>query len=95
MIIAQYYLWKMGGTGTQGHLDAWCLHPNFKSEMKSSWENNQISGWASFMIMKKLGNLRVHLKRWNCQVFGNIDDQLKKTGGKLHEWEIEAEGRNL
>lgn len=47
------------------------------------------------MIMKKLGNLRVHLRMWNCEVFGNIDEQLKKDEDELHEWDTEAEGRNL
>ncbi|XP_028063785.1 uncharacterized protein LOC114267000 [Camellia sinensis] len=76
-------------------INACCLHPKFKSEVRKSWENNQISGWAGYMILKKLGNLRVHLGRWNCEVFGNIDEQLKRSEAELHDWDVKAEGRNL
>ncbi|CAL5409249.1 unnamed protein product [Camellia sinensis] len=76
-------------------INAWGLHPNFKSEVRKSWDNNQISGWASYRLMKKLGNLRAHLKKWNCEVFGNIDAQLKQAEAEHRDWAIKAEGKNL
>ncbi|KAL7229806.1 hypothetical protein ACSBR2_008376 [Camellia fascicularis] len=76
-------------------INAWGLHPNFKSEVRKSWDNNQISGWASYRLMKKLENLRAHLKRWNCEVFGNIDEQLKQAEAEHHDWDIKVQGRNL
>ncbi|KAL7262167.1 hypothetical protein ACSBR1_000527 [Camellia fascicularis] len=76
-------------------INAWCLHHKFKFEVRKSWKINQISGSASYMIMKKLGNLKVNLRRWNCEVFGNIDEQLKQAKAKLHDWDIKAEDRNL
>ncbi|XP_028069007.1 uncharacterized protein LOC114271593 [Camellia sinensis] len=76
-------------------INAWRLHPNFKSEVRKSWNNSQVSGWASYRFMKKLGNLRAHLKRWNSEVFGNIDEQLKQAEAEHHDWDIKAEGRNL
>ncbi|XP_028058200.1 uncharacterized protein LOC114262057 [Camellia sinensis] len=45
--------------------------------------------------MKKLGNLRSHLKMWNCEVFGNIDEQLKQAEAEHHDWAIKAKGKNL
>ncbi|XP_028069009.1 uncharacterized protein LOC114271595 [Camellia sinensis] len=76
-------------------INAWRLHPNFKSKVRKSWDNSQVSGWASYRFMKKLGNLRAHLKRWNSEVFGNIDEQLKQAEAEHHDWDIKAEGRNL
>ncbi|CAL5344813.1 unnamed protein product [Camellia sinensis] len=76
-------------------INAWCLHPKFKTEVKNCWEAFQVSGWASFRLLKKLGNLKSHLKRWNCEVFGNIEEKLKKAEDELHEWDLIAEGRNL
>lgn len=32
---------------------------------------------------------------WNLEVFGNIDDQLKKAKDELHEWDLKAESRSL
>ena len=42
-----------------------------------------------------MGNLKVHLKRWNTEVFGNIDEKLKQAEEELHEWDLIAKGRNL
>ncbi|XP_028061079.1 uncharacterized protein LOC114264595 [Camellia sinensis] len=45
--------------------------------------------------MCKLRILREHLRKWNREVFGNIDDQLKKAENELHEWDLKAESRSL
>lgn len=45
--------------------------------------------------MYKLRMLRSQLRRWNREVFGNIDDQLKKAEDELHEWDLKAEVRPL
>ncbi|KAL7219181.1 hypothetical protein ACSBR2_012288 [Camellia fascicularis] len=76
-------------------INAWCLHPKFKEEVKNCWDESQVSGWASYRLLKKLGNLRAHLKRWNSEVFGNIDEQLKKAEEELHDWDLKAEERIL
>ncbi|GMP35227.1 hypothetical protein CsSME_00007763 [Camellia sinensis var. sinensis] len=76
-------------------INAWCWHPKFKVEVKNCWEGYQVSGWASFRFLKKLGHLKVHLKKWNSEVFGNIEENLKKAEEELHEWDLIAEERNL
>ncbi|XP_028111966.1 uncharacterized protein LOC114310213 [Camellia sinensis] len=63
--------------------------------MKKVWKEAQVSGWASFRILHKLKRLRAHLRWWNLEVFGNIDDQLKKGEVELHEWDLKAESRPL
>ncbi|XP_028065848.1 uncharacterized protein LOC114268811 [Camellia sinensis] len=76
-------------------INAWCLHPKFKEAVKNCWEGTKVSGWASYKLLKKLGNLRVHLRRWNCEVFGNLDEQLKQAEDEIHEWDLKAEERIL
>ncbi|XP_028059406.1 uncharacterized protein LOC114263108 [Camellia sinensis] len=45
--------------------------------------------------MKKLGHLQGQLGRWNSEVFGNVDENLKKAEDELHEWDLKAESREL
>ncbi|XP_028070850.1 uncharacterized protein LOC114273287 [Camellia sinensis] len=76
-------------------INAWTSHPQFKKEVEKVWEEVQIQGWASFRIMIKLKRLRAYLRRWNMEVFGNIDDLLKQAEDELHEWDLKAESRSL
>ncbi|KAL7193818.1 hypothetical protein ACSBR2_025450 [Camellia fascicularis] len=76
-------------------INAWTFHPQFKNEVKEVWKEAQIRGWASFRILHKLRRLRTYLRRWNLEVFGNVDDQLKKAENELHEWDLKAESRSL
>ncbi|XP_028124708.1 uncharacterized protein LOC114321704 [Camellia sinensis] len=41
--------------------------------------------------------LRLHgiVVRWNSEVFGNVDEKLKKPEDELHEWDLNAESRDL
>ncbi|XP_028078134.1 uncharacterized protein LOC114280021 [Camellia sinensis] len=76
-------------------INAWSLHPNFVVAVKTAWDNCQVSGWASYRIMKKLGHLRGQLRIWNSEVFGNVDENRKKDEDELHEWDLKAESRDL
>ncbi|KAL7265495.1 hypothetical protein ACSBR1_003298 [Camellia fascicularis] len=82
-----------GGPKHFWFINAWALHPKFKIEVKKSWEESQILEWASFRIMYKLRMLRSQLGKWNREVFGNIEDQLKKVEDELHKWDLKAEVR--
>lgn len=63
--------------------------------MKKSWEEVGVSGWAGFMIQTKVRNLRMALKRWNAEVFGNVHLALKTVEEKLHSLDLLAESRDL
>lgn len=54
-----------------------------------------MSGWAGYRLMKKLKELRSHLRVWNKKVFGNIDSLLKSAEEELHDWDLKAESRSL
>ena len=38
-------------------INAWCLHPQFRDLVKKAREDLNISGWAEYLIMKKLKSL--------------------------------------
>ncbi|XP_028056846.1 uncharacterized protein LOC114260849 [Camellia sinensis] len=76
-------------------INAWLLHPKFIVEVKKSWEEAVDPGWAGFRLKRKLANLRAHLKKWNSEVFGNVDVQLKRADEEYHEFDLVAKSRTL
>lgn len=76
-------------------LNPWLSHPNFMPEVKQIWENVQVSGWAGYRLMRKLKELKSHLRVWNKEVFGNIDNLLKSAEDEVHEWDLMAESTTL
>ncbi|XP_028063179.1 uncharacterized protein LOC114266465 [Camellia sinensis] len=64
-------------------------------EMKSSWEVQLQLGWAGFRLMRKLASLKVSLRRWNVEVFGHVEAELKNAEEDLHVLDLVAEERAL
>ncbi|KAF5932859.1 hypothetical protein HYC85_029030 [Camellia sinensis] len=75
-------------------LNAWTLHHQFQSVVKKSWEEVEVSSWAGFVIQEKIRKLRLTLKIWNAEVFGNVNLSLKSAEGKLHSLDLLAESRD-
>ncbi|KAL7208341.1 hypothetical protein ACSBR1_030152 [Camellia fascicularis] len=76
-------------------INAWTLHSQFLSVVKHSWEEAAVTGWASYVIYSKLKALRIALKTWNLEVFGNVKHKLKEAEEELHSLDLCAEYRDL
>lgn len=76
-------------------LNAWTLHPNFMSMVKKSWSETETYGWAGFRLKNKLANLKMTLKKWNVEVFGNVEHQLKSAKEELYEIDLKTEDGTL
>ena len=46
--------------------------------VRSWWESYQLHGASSFVLVYKLKLLKNDLKRWNVDVFGHVEDRIKK-----------------
>lgn len=55
----------------------WLEHRQFKDYFSGWWREEQTHGWAGYKFMRKLKNIRPHLKSWNLEVFGDL--RLEKT----------------
>ncbi|XP_028089252.1 uncharacterized protein LOC114289686 [Camellia sinensis] len=75
--------------------NAWTLHPTFPQLFVSSWTNATFSGWSGYILVQKLKHLKLTLKAWNTEVFGNISLKLKAFEEEIHALDIEAEERAL
>ncbi|XP_028109689.1 uncharacterized protein LOC114308322 [Camellia sinensis] len=72
-------------------LNAWSLHPQFKSLVDNTWPETIVQGWASFKCLRKLKALKLVLKQWNIEVFGNVESKLKLQEQELHLLDLTAE----
>jgi hypothetical protein len=64
----------------------WIGHPTFKENIKSWWQE-EISekGTNMFRLQKKLKYIKKKLKKWDREVFGNIDQEKKLIEVRMEE----------
>ena len=58
--------------------------------MRCWWESYHFQGTSSFVLANKLKMLKIDLKKWNVEVFGNVEEhgkQLWKDLGYLENIE--------
>ena len=53
-------------------LDMWFSHPKFMKMVQEEW---QMLG--DVVATKKLKSLQIPIKKWNKEVFGNLDHKIK------------------
>ena len=61
-------------------IDAWFSHPGFLKFVEDEWKSCE-----EFGIMEKLRRLKQPLKKWNCDVFGHIDQNIKILEREIEE----------
>lgn len=71
-------------------LDAWFTHPDFINFVKKEW---QLLGEDT--VNSKFRKFKTPLKNWNKNVFGNIDQTIKKLESELDIIDRSNESRNL
>ncbi|XP_028079334.1 uncharacterized protein LOC114281087 [Camellia sinensis] len=76
-------------------INAWSSHPSFPSSVVKLCLESRIIGKAGYVLFQKLKMLKVELKKWNFEVFGNLVTNLKKAEKELVNLDILAENRVL
>ncbi|XP_028113518.1 uncharacterized protein LOC114311590 [Camellia sinensis] len=76
-------------------LNAWLLHSQFTSFVENTWKELQIQGTAGVTLLRKLQALKMVLKQWNKEVYGNTAAQLKASEDELNALDLRAEVRPL
>jgi len=65
-------------------LKMWILHEECKNIIASSWRENVV-GCSMFVLSQKLKSLKIKLKTWNKNVFGNVQDMVKNAEATLQQ----------
>ncbi|GKV53234.1 hypothetical protein SLEP1_g59770, partial [Rubroshorea leprosula] len=76
-------------------LDVWQQHPEFRDFVVAKWENLQIEGWAAFKCQKKLQLLKEECKRWNKEVFGNVERRYESLLQQIEMLDKKSEDTDL
>ena len=63
--------------------------------VRSWWESYQLHGAPSFILANKLKLLKNDLKRWNMDVFGHVEDRIKKLWKDVSVLENMEDSRGL
>eukprot|EP00253_Pinus_taeda_P010316 PITA_10316 len=62
----------------------WLSHPDFISNIANWWaEDLNIQGSRMFLLQKKLKHIKLRLKYWNRNEYGNIFEAKKSIEGKM------------
>ncbi|GKV26298.1 hypothetical protein SLEP1_g35629 [Rubroshorea leprosula] len=76
-------------------LDVWQQHPEFRDFVAATWENMRIEGWAAFKCQKKLKLLKEECKRWNNEVFGNVEVRFESVLQQIEKLDKKSEENDL
>ncbi|XP_035541166.1 uncharacterized protein LOC118344500 isoform X2 [Juglans regia] len=69
----------------------WLEVEGFVDKIRSWWLSYHFEGTPSFVLASKLKALKVDLKKWNKEVFGNVEQQKKSLWDELQSLEAEGE----
>jgi len=65
-------------------MQMWSLHPDCKKVVESCL-NKPVVGCPMFVLSKKLKNLKLALKEWKKESFGNVQDNVKIVEEDLNQ----------
>ena len=73
----------------------WLKDEGFVERVRSWWESYNVLGASSFVLTNKLKLLKNDLKKRNVEVFGNVEDQVRKLWKELSDLEMIEDSRAL
>ena len=56
----------------------WLKDEGFVERVQSWWGSYNVLGAPNFFLANKLKLLKNDLKKWNVEVFGNVENRVKK-----------------
>ncbi len=71
----------------------WLKVDGFVEMVKQWWDSYQFQGYLSSILARKLNALKVDLRSWNAEVFGNV--KVKKTALMMELNELESEVEHM
>ena len=73
----------------------WLIDEGFLERVRSWWESYHFQGSPSYTLANKLKMLKLDLKRWNVEEFGNIGLRVQNLRKDLNVLEVIEDDRVL
>lgn len=72
-------------------LNCWQQDPRFDKFVPECWSKLDVQGRGLFVLKEKLKILKGNLKRWNSEIFGDVNTKKKETVDRINALELKAE----
>jgi len=76
-------------------LDCWLTEKSFQDLVKGTWRNTIVRGWGGYSLKEKIKRLKVTMKQWNKQKFGDTANRVQQRESALNSLEINSNDRQL
>ncbi|KHN42566.1 hypothetical protein glysoja_049526, partial [Glycine soja] len=76
-------------------LDCWLTDKSFQDLVKGTWRNTTVRGWGGYSLKEKIKRLKVTMKQWNKQNFGDTANRVQQLESALSSLEINSNDRQL
>jgi hypothetical protein len=73
----------------------WLKYEGFVDKVKSWWDSYSFESLPSFVLANKMKTLKMDLKKWNEEVFGDIGRKKKELLEGIKEMDVVAKNRGL
>lgn len=76
-------------------LNCWTEHRDFVEATSHQWKEHQVSGWGGYICKEKLKHVKVFLKSWNTNQFGNFEEHIKQEVKRIAQLDLANESTDL
>jgi len=76
-------------------LDCWLSDKSFKKIVIKTWTSNQQRGWGGYVLKEKINALKVKIREWNKEHYGDTFEKYKKIEEELNKLEDTTTDRHL
>jgi hypothetical protein len=67
------------------------LHKDFYGVVEEFWRGCNVTGWMAYILKEKLKGLKVHLRGWNNDTYGDVDAKINKLVNDISLLDITSE----
>jgi len=76
-------------------LDCWLLDSSFNRTVHDCWTSTQQSGWGGYVLKEKIKRLKIRLKNWNKEQYGDTSKKIKQVQEELSKLEEDTIDKQL
>jgi hypothetical protein len=69
----------------------WLEDSRFKDLVKKVWADQQFTGWMGFILKERLKGLKEEIKKWNLEVYGEVDSKINKLRADIEDMDLRSE----
>jgi hypothetical protein len=73
----------------------WLENSSFKDMVSKVWEEQHFTGWMGHILKERLKGLKLEIKKWNTEVYGEVDLKIQKLRENIEELDLRSERKGI